>query len=161
MDLVIREHIRDRADYSSTEGYPRGFDVEVFNFDVLLQTHEKAQNNYEKEHVTPYLYRNPQVFSIHRVVAQGKARIPAIRLTLDTEEDYALLCVVYDHLYHSKSLQLFNEKSWIKLINKKVAQKKICETLEEEIKEAVYLLDLWDLKRASSYMSEKTCDAGV
>jgi spore coat polysaccharide biosynthesis protein SpsF len=168
VDLVIREHIRDRADYSSTEGYPRGLDAEVFNFDVLLQTHEKVQNDYEKEHVTPYLYRNPQVFSIHRVVAQENAQIPAIRLTLDTEEDYALLCVVYDHLYHSKSffnlyeiLQLFNEKPWIKLINKKVAQKKICETLEEEIKEAVYLLDLWDLKRASSYMTEKICDAGV
>ena len=60
-----------------------------------------------------------------------------------------------------KFCSLFHEKPWIKLINKKVAQKKICETLEEEIKEAVYLLDLWDLKRASSYMTEKICDAGV
>ena len=99
VDLVIREHIRDRADYSSTEGYPRGLDVEVFNFDVLLQTHEKAQNDYEKEHVTPYLYRNPQIFSINRLVAQEKAHILAIRLTLDTEEDYALLCALYDYLY--------------------------------------------------------------
>jgi spore coat polysaccharide biosynthesis protein SpsF len=168
VDLVIREHIRDRSDYSSTEGYPRGLDVEVFNFDVLLQTYEKAQNDYEKEHVTPYLYRNPQIFSINRIAAHKKARIPAIRLTLDTEEDLALLCELYDCLYptnnffnHHDILQLFQKKPWIKLINKKVAQKKICETLEEEIKEAVYLLDLWDLKRASSYMTEKICDAGV
>jgi spore coat polysaccharide biosynthesis protein SpsF len=165
VDLVIREHIRDRADYSSTEGYPRGLDVEIFNFDVLLQTYEKAQNDYEKEHVTPYLYRNSKIFSINRIAAHKKARIPAIRLTLDTEEDYTVLCAVYDYLYGTNPyfdagavINLFRQKPWLKSINSKILQKKHFCSLQDELKEALRLLELQEMRRASDYMRRSIID---
>ena len=41
---------------------------------------------------------------------------------------------------------------WLKLINKKIIQKKIFNILEEELKEAVKILDLQDLNKARDFI---------
>ncbi|GAG69049.1 unnamed protein product, partial [marine sediment metagenome] len=71
------------------------------------------------------------------------------------------LCAVYDYLYPKNKyfsaydiVNLFNEKPWLKLINKKIIQKKIFNTLEEELEEAKRILDLQDLKRARDFIGE-------
>ena len=162
-DLTIDAHINKVADYTSnslTRTYPHGLDVEVFNFNALEEAYKNATKYYEKEHVTPYIYRNPQKFKINIVKAPKELYASDIRITLDTEEDYALLCAVFDYLYPKNEyfnaydiVNLFNkEKPWLKLINKKVVQKKILNTLEEEIKEAIKILDLQDLKRARDFL---------
>ena len=162
IDLAIDAHINKMADYTSntlTKTYPHGLDVEVFNFSALEEAYKKATKDYEKEHVTPYIYRNPQKFKINIVKAPKELYAPDIRITLDTEEDYALLCAVFDYLYPKNEyfdaydiVNLFKEKPWLKLINKRVVQKKILDTLEEELKEAIKILDLQDLKRARDFL---------
>ena len=164
MDIAIDEHIKTMTDYTSNclvRTYPHGLDVEVFNFNVLEKAYKNAKKDYEREHVTPYIYRNPQIFKINQVKAPQELYTPDIRVTLDTEEDYALLCVVFDYLYPKNEyfnaydiVNLFKEKPWLKLINKKVVQKKIFYTLEEELKEAVKILNLQDLKRARNFLRE-------
>ena len=164
-DLTIDAHINKVADYTSnslTRTYPHGLDVEVFNFNALEEAYKNATKYYEKEHVTPYIYKNPQKFKINIVKAPKELYASDIRITLDTEEDYALLCAVFDYLYPKNEyfnaydiVNLFNkEKPWLKLINKKVVQKKILNTLEEEIKEAIKILDLQDLKRAKDFLQK-------
>jgi len=78
---------------------------------------------------------------------------------LDTEEDYTLLCTVYDYLYKNNNffnkddiIKLFKEKPWLKLINKKIAQKKIFNNLQEELEEALKILNLQELKKAENYI---------
>jgi len=39
--------------------YPRGFDTEVFSFNVLEEAFNKAEERYQREHVTPFIYENP------------------------------------------------------------------------------------------------------
>ena len=51
-------------------------------------------------------------------------------------------------------MNLFKEKPWLKLINKKIVQKKIFNNLEEELEEAVKMLNLQDLKRARDFIGE-------
>ncbi|MCD6238898.1 MAG: glycosyltransferase family protein [Thermotogae bacterium] len=164
IDLVIDTHINKMADYTSntlTRTYPHGLDVEVFNFNALEEAYKKATKDFEKEHVTPYIYKNPQRFKINILKAPKELYAPDIRITLDTEEDYALLCAVFDYLYPKNEyfnaydiVNLFKEKPWLKLINKRVVQKKILNTLEEEIKEAIKILDLQDLKRARDFLQK-------
>jgi len=165
VDLVINKHIKMVADYTSQSSlvrtYPHGLDVDVFNFNVLEKAYKNAKKDYEREHVIPYIYRNPQIFKINQVKAPEKLYAPDIRIVLDTEEDYALLCAVFDYLYPQNEyfnaydiVNLFKEKPWLKLINKKVVQKKIFGTLQEELKEAVKILDLQDLKRAKDFLTE-------
>ena len=37
---------------------PHGFDCEIFHFSILQKANVKAKSNYEKEHVTPWIYKN-------------------------------------------------------------------------------------------------------
>jgi spore coat polysaccharide biosynthesis protein SpsF len=169
VDSLITQHMDSNADYTSNaliRTYPHGLDAEVVSLTTLTEAYNKAKQDYEKEHVTPFIYKtNPDKFKILSAMAPEVLKRPDIRITLDTREDYVLLCGLYDYLYKSNIffnvhdiLKIFNEKPWIKLINKEVAQKKIFYNFGDEIKEAVYLLNLWGLKRVSSYVSEKMLD---
>ena len=164
VDVVISEHLKINADYTSNSlirTYPHGLDVEVFNFDALEKAYKDAKEDYEREHVTPYINRNPQKFIVNIVKAPKELYAPDIRVTLDTEEDYTLLCAVFDYLYPKNKyfaaydiVNLFKEKPWLKLINKKIIQKKVFNTLEEELEEAKRILDLQDLKKARDFIGE-------
>ena len=165
VDLLLEEHIKACADYTTNalvRTYPHGLDIEVLNFAALEKAHREAKYDFEREHVCPYIYRtNPQVFKIQSVKAPDALAAPEIRITLDTEEDYALLCVVFDHLYFKNEyfdaydiVNLFKEKPWLRFINKKVVQKKIFDTLKEELKEACKILKLQGLKRARDILRE-------
>jgi spore coat polysaccharide biosynthesis protein SpsF len=158
---ALENHIEKEPDYTVTKGYPMGVNVEVFNFDALEKVYKNAKEDYEKEHVTPYINRNPQKFIVNIVKAPKELCAPDIRVTLDTEEDYALLCAVFEYLYPKNKyfnaydiVNLFKEKPWLKLINKKIMQKKIFNTLEEELEEAVKILDLQDLNKARDFIKE-------
>jgi len=161
INTVLENHIGNKSDYTKTEGYSIGLNVEVFNFNALEKAYKNATKDYEKEHVTPYINRNPQKFKINIVNAPKELYAPDIRITLDTEEDYALLCAVFDYLYPKNKyfnvydiVNLFKEKPWLKFVNRKIIQKKIFNTLEEEIKEAINILDLQDLNKAKDFIKE-------
>lgn len=156
-DFIIGRHIQNGSDYTSNSlqrSYPHGLDVEVFNFGALEKTFNEATEDFEREHVTPHIYRSGK-FSTQNIEAPEGFRGPDIRITLDTQEDYALLCIVYDFLYSSSAyfgaeaiINLFDAKPWLRVINEKVLQKKIFDNLEEELREAEKVLELQDLKRA-------------
>ena len=161
IDNVIKSHLESNADYSSNslkESFPRGIDCEVFNFDVLEIAYNEASHNYEKEHVTPFIYKShPEQFNINSYFADEDNS--KIRITLDTIQDYSLLCSIYDYLYEQNNffslsdiLALFDEKPWLKIINGDIIQKKVCSNLSEEIEEAIRLCDKQDLKKAKDFI---------
>jgi spore coat polysaccharide biosynthesis protein SpsF len=165
VDATIDRYISEKADYCSISAlrtFPHGLDHEVFSFTTLESAYMNATKDYEKEHVTPYIYRsNPGAFKICVIDASQELYDPEIRITLDTEEDYALLCLIFDNLYYKKTffkaidiIKLFKEKPWIRLINKKVVQKKMFDTLEQEIEEALKIVELNDLKMAKKAFEE-------
>lgn len=78
-------------------GYPHGFDTEVFDADALYEAEEKADDPYEREHATPYIWRRPERFPMTIVDAQPNCR--DWRLVVDTPEDYRLMSEIYDALY--------------------------------------------------------------
>lgn len=163
IDMVIRAYLDNDADYVSNtleRTFPRGQDVEVFSLECLEKAYFNATKEFEREHVTPYIYMNPNSrCKIMNVSAPSNLADPTIRITLDTEEDYALLCSVYDYLYPKSELfdlediiRLFKEKPWLKLINKKVRQKKIYTSIKEEITDAIKMLELQDMKIAAGIL---------
>ena len=161
IDDIIQSHLDSSADYTSNtlqESFPRGIDCEVFNFDVLKEAFENAAEKYEKEHVTPYIYKtNPDKFKLNDFVSSKNCS--DIRITLDTPQDYALLCVIYDNLYENNNfftlndiLDLFERKPWIRYINEDIVQKKVFNTLSEELEEAVKLCERQDLDKAKEFI---------
>ncbi len=111
----------------SKRTYPRGLDTEVFSFAVLKEAYNNAQKQYQKEHVTPYLYEHGRVF--HYMDSADNSRY---RWTLDTEEDWKLIEALYDYLYHGKHdfryqdiLAVMKARPELFDINKEVEQKKL------------------------------------
>ncbi len=66
VDQVIRYFIdhRDRLDYVNINSgnYPRGLDVEVFSRTALEKAHSHGMEPHQREHVTPYIYRDGSEF---------------------------------------------------------------------------------------------------
>jgi len=165
VDMVIEKHLQKQADYTSNtleRTFPHGLDVEVVSFRALEKAHCEASEDFEREHVCPYIYTTKkEEFRLVSVKAPEYLTAPDIRITLDTEEDYALLCAVFDYLYPQNNyfqavdiVNLFKEKPWLKLINKKVLQKRIFHSLEEELEEAKKLLELQELNRVKEVIEK-------
>jgi len=80
-------------DYMSTNWpqrtFPVGLDCEIMRGDALLAIAETATDAYDREHVTPHFYRNPDRFRLagHRCPQP----LAHLSITLDTSEDYERL----------------------------------------------------------------------
>ncbi|WP_299524062.1 glycosyltransferase family protein [uncultured Methanobrevibacter sp.] len=163
IDKIIEKHLESNADYTSNtlnRGFPRGIDGEVINFDVLEKAYNQATDKFEKEHVTPFIYKtHPEDFNIVQYTTLEDNS--DIRITLDTPQDYALLCSVYDNLYNKNKffsltdvIELFNNKPYLKDINSEITQKKVCNSLTEELDEVINLCEKQDLDRAKEYIKK-------
>ena len=121
VDSVIRNFKLSNVDYSSNvhpPTFPDGFDVEVFSFKVLKRTYFKANKNFEKEHVTPYIWDNPNKFKIGNFSTSIKKRYhDKYRLTLDYKEDFYVIWNIYKALYPQN--RYFELKDIINYLTKK------------------------------------------
>jgi spore coat polysaccharide biosynthesis protein SpsF len=65
--------------------YPEGLDVEVFVFSALTKAFNEAVLMSDREHVTPYIWRNPTLFKCLNF--EHKINYSHIRFTVDYEND--------------------------------------------------------------------------
>lgn len=101
-DTVIERFLEAAPDYASnglTQTYPRGMDVEVFPTAVLRDVASRTTDPADREHVTIWIYEHPERYRLLNVEAPPHQRRPALRLTLDTPEDHALISALYDALH--------------------------------------------------------------
>jgi spore coat polysaccharide biosynthesis protein SpsF len=109
-DSIIQEYISKEADYVSNtinRTYPRGLDVEVFKFEVLETAFRNATKRYQREHVTPYIYENPDIFNIKNVY--NKQNLSNFRWTVDEKEDLLFVREIYKRLYCNKGIFLMDD----------------------------------------------------
>lgn len=105
-ERIFSLHINQKADYSAFTGMPYGAGVEAVRLEALLEAGRSAVKNYDREHVCPYLYHNPEKFRIFRPQAPEGYISPDLRITLDTEEDYRFLAGLFKRLYSGKPVRL-------------------------------------------------------
>ena len=129
VENTIDFFISSEADYTSSSRFPRGMDTEVFRFSLLKEAYENANSEFEKEHVTPYIYKtNKDRLKITTFKNQNDDS--KYRLTLDEEDDYKAIKEVYK-LFDNKTdfsyqelMQKLHENPYIYSINSHVEQKK-------------------------------------
>lgn len=100
VDKIIKKHIEKKVDYTANtveRTFPRGLDVEIFTFDALEESYKNANQQYQREHVTPYIREHPEKFKLQNLEAKGKLLRPDIRITLDTQEDFELIKQIVSH----------------------------------------------------------------
>lgn len=121
IDKMLNYFKNNNCDYLSNvhpRYYPVGLDVEIFKFSALKKAHLNAKTNFEKEHVTPYIWNNFKIFRILSFKPKNILRNQSkkYRLTLDYLEDYILISKIFRKLYPSD--KRFSYKKIIKyLIN--------------------------------------------
>lgn len=90
VSTVLREGLQSGADYFGLDGgFPDGFDCEGFTVKALEKAHSQSTESLDREHVTYFFKRNPDVFVIHPVrIFSG---LTQVRLTVDQKEDLDFL----------------------------------------------------------------------
>lgn len=83
-----------------TRTYPRGMDCEVFSFQALARAHREATAQPDREHVTPFIYRQPERFRLGNVPFDRDAS--KHRWTVDTPEDFELIRKFIEALYPTR-----------------------------------------------------------
>jgi len=97
MDMAIEYHLESMADLTHYLGIPLGTGVEVISRSALEAAYRNAKTDYEKEHVTPFLYKNRDSFAILEPVSTGLYYAPEVRVTVDTYEDLQRVRGVFAH----------------------------------------------------------------
>lgn len=103
IDRVVRFTREGGFDYASNTlepSFPDGLDVEVFRFRCLEEAWREAQLPSEREHVTPFIYRQPRRYRLGSYKAE--VDLSALRWTVDYPEDYEFVRQVYEDLFPSK-----------------------------------------------------------
>jgi spore coat polysaccharide biosynthesis protein SpsF len=104
----------DGIDYASNNlerTYPLGLDTEVFTRDALVRAHLEARLPYEREHVTPYIYQHPELFSLRNVVHSSD--LSAYRLTVDELADLKVVQEIYQY-FEERSFSFMDVLKFLK-----------------------------------------------
>lgn len=73
VDKVVIKFVENKYDYVANthpRTFPYGTETEVFSFDALKTAWKETQEDFDREHVTPYFYKNPDRFRIGNVVQE-------------------------------------------------------------------------------------------
>ena len=97
LDQAIEE-MDDDTDYLTefTETFPDGLDIEIFKFSALFEAWKNANLKSEREHVTQYIRKHPEMFKLQNFECPIK-NIGGKRWTLDEDRDYELISNIYNH----------------------------------------------------------------
>lgn len=101
--------------------YPEGLDIEIFTFKALERAWLEAKKSSEKEHLTPYIWSNPQKFRIKNL--SYKKNLSRFRWTIDYPQDLKFAREIYKKLYPKK--KIFLMKDILKLLKEEPELQKI------------------------------------
>lgn len=93
IELVRDNPAVDYCSNSLNPTYPEGLDIEVFRHDALMRAHQEAQLPSEREHVTPYIWKNPSKFKLASL--EFDRDLSHWRWTVDKPEDLAFMRAIY------------------------------------------------------------------
>lgn len=99
VDKVIMKFIKNKFDYVSNthpRTFPYGTETEVFSFNALEKAWNETRNDFDREHVTPYFYKNPNKFSIGNVIQEKNQS--NYRWTIDYNEDLELVKYIANNI---------------------------------------------------------------
>ncbi|MEK9753123.1 MAG: glycosyltransferase family protein [Rhodospirillaceae bacterium] len=102
VETCIQGYLAAGVDYVSNvleRTYPVGMDTQVFATKVLADVARRTDDPVDHEHVSLFIYRHPEIYSLKNMPGSPELTRPELGLTLDTPEDYQLLRAVFEALY--------------------------------------------------------------
>jgi len=126
IDKQILVYNKNQYDIVATGSHiPLGLGGEIFSFEKLEKAYNNAKEDYQREHVTPYIYENYEKILRYQI----NNDYSKYRFTLDTPEDWSLISKIYDILYKgthdftlNEVIKVMNDKHQLYEINKNIKQ---------------------------------------
>lgn len=109
IDEVVAYAIEKDLDYCSNTlqpTFPDGQDVEVLKFSALEMAWQEATSGSDREHVTPYIWRNSSFLGGSKFVSdcyRSQVSFSDVRLTVDQEEDFQVIRILIEQLGETAS----------------------------------------------------------
>lgn len=94
IEMVVQHSEVDYCSNSITPSYPEGLDIEVFRFSALEKSFHEARLLSEREHVTPYIWKNPKLFNT--VSLTYDRDLSHWRWTVDKPDDLQFVRAIYN-----------------------------------------------------------------
>ena len=129
IDAVITKLIEEGYDHVTNNlppSFPEGLDCEAFKKAALDRSEKEAETDFEREHVTQYIYHHPEIFKIGNVSCDRQ--LSNLRWTIDKEVDLEMVRAVYAKrnpkntgiLLMDEILQILKDNPEIEKINSEV-----------------------------------------
>ncbi len=135
LDKVVSDYRIGGADFVSNNleyTTPRGTDVRVFSTEALAEVDCITNDPADREHVSLYFWEHPEKYRLRNVRTEFPPEVAALRLTVDTPEDFELIRQIYEALYPTKPdftladiLELFQQHPELPRINQNIQQKAV------------------------------------
>ncbi|MCL2792678.1 MAG: acylneuraminate cytidylyltransferase [Spirochaetaceae bacterium] len=93
--LILEKHLEKNADHSWFLGMPLGAGVEIVKAEKLLEAERLTNDPYDREHVTPYIYKNSAKYMLNHLKAPEEICYHLGRITIDTLTDYNYLQKIF------------------------------------------------------------------
>jgi len=103
IDRVVDLFEESRVDYATNvipPTFPDGLDTEIFSFKALEKAWQETKMASEREHVTIYLWQNPEIFK--QIHLKNNIDLSKHRWCLDNPEDYEFMKHIFNGLYPIK-----------------------------------------------------------
>jgi spore coat polysaccharide biosynthesis protein SpsF len=78
--------------------FPDGMDAEILSLKVLTEAWQKATKSSDREHVTPFIWQQPNRYNMDHVYPE-EYDYSKLRWTVDNQEDFDLVLWIYKKLY--------------------------------------------------------------
>lgn len=118
-DMILRVNSSHEIDYCSntiTEDMADGLDVEIIKFAALEKSWKEAEHSFEREHVTQYILRHPEIFHIMDYVSPI-GYFGEHRWTVDEPEDFAVVEKIYEHFLNEMNQEDFTYRDILDFLN--------------------------------------------
>lgn len=125
IDEIVEFAITHDYDYVRTDAasYPDGLDTEVMKFSAIEKAYKEANLKSEREHVTPYIWKNGTAddggrFKTYKYAnPAGHFNAEDFRITIDEPEDFEVIKILID--------QLGIDKGWKEYIDFLLSHKEV------------------------------------
>lgn len=157
IDELLDVHINGGYDYSFSNNLPLGMNIEIVKATALQEVFERTDLiDADREHVT-YFFKRTSLYKVYEHNFNLNTN-RTYRLTVDYPADYAMLNIVSQLSLQNNlfGLPLINyvaaNYSWVFDINAHLYQKKPYSSLNEELLDALKMLQMHEFSLTKNYL---------
>lgn len=117
LDDAISTMDRD-ADYRAmvSEEFADGLDLEIIKYSALERSWREAEHSFEREHVTQYIRRHPEIFKLQDFKSPV-GYFGDCRWTVDEPEDFEAVKRIYEYFLYEEENEAFHYTDILKYIH--------------------------------------------